>query len=235
MNSNFDNIELPLVQVPVWSLKIIDPFKNLFPIRATVLSDITEDMTINGFDSGHPIVVWNMAVVDGHTRLKAAIAAGLEEVPVICHQFTDIENALEYAIRSQRSRRNLTDYELLQCLQRLDWKKTIGRPSKNNNGKRGRSSDHVAEMLGVSRATIERLRTINVHASEDTKEKLRAGLYSIHKAFEETMRPRRPSVTFEPDADAELIHSVMADIHSKMNTVQICKLIKALRTELAIN
>ena len=83
MSSKFYNIEFPLVQVPVWSLKMEEPFRNLFPIRQTVLAEIIDDMNVNGFDFGHPIVVWKMIVVDGHTRLKAAIAAGLETVPVI--------------------------------------------------------------------------------------------------------------------------------------------------------
>lgn len=113
MSSKFCNIEFPLVQVPVWSLKMEEPFRNLFPIRQTVLAEIIDDMNVNGFDFGHPIVVWKMIVVDGHTRLKAAIAAGLETVPVICRQFNDENEALEYAIRCQRNRRNLTNGELL--------------------------------------------------------------------------------------------------------------------------
>ena len=68
MSSKFCNIEFPLVQVPVWSLKMEEPFRNLFPIRQTVLAEIIDDMNVNGFDFGHPIVVWKMIVVDGHTE-----------------------------------------------------------------------------------------------------------------------------------------------------------------------
>lgn len=236
MNSNFDNIELPLVQVPVWSLKTAEPFKNLFPIRDTVLFEIIDDMTVNGFDAGHPLVVWNMTVVDGHTRLKSAIAAGLETVPVICRQFEDESEALDYAIRNQRNRRNLTDGELLQCIQRLDMRKKAGRPQKTCAYlQHGQSSAFAADTLGISRATVERLRTINVHASDEIKEGLRQGKYSIYRAYEETMRTRRPQEINEPDADAELVHSVMADIHARMNTAQIRKLVKVLQLELAIN
>ncbi len=235
MNSNFDNIELPLVQIPVWSLKTAEPFKNLFPIRDTVLSEIIADMTVNGFDSGHPIVVWNMTVVDGHTRLKAAIAAGIEEVPVICRKFDDVEEALEYAIRSQRNRRNLTDYELLQCLQRLDCRGKRGGDMRKKTEVSGKSANTTASILGISRSSIERLRAINDYATDEVKDALRQGHFSINRAYEETMRTRRPAVTLEPDADAELVHAVMTEIHSRMNTAQICKLVKALRVELAIN
>jgi hypothetical protein len=99
----------------------------------------------------------------------------------------------------------------------------------------GKSSAFAADTLGISRATVERLRTINVHASDEIKEGLRQGKYSIYRAYEETMRTRRPQEINEPDADAELVHSVMADIHARMNTAQIRKLVKVLQLELAIN
>lgn len=233
MNSNFDNIELPLVQVPVWSLKTAEPFKNLFPIRHTVLSEIIDDMTVNGFDSGHPIVVWNMTVVDGHTRLKAAIAAGVETVPVICRRFDDENEALEYAIHCQSNRRNLTDAELLQCLVQLDIRRRVGRPCGNE--KHGKTADKTALVLGISRGKVEKLRAICDHAPDAIKDALRQGNFSINRAYEETMRARRPAVTLEPDTDAELVHAVMAVIHSRMNTAQIRKLVKALQFELAIN
>ena len=50
---------------------------------------------------------------------------------------------------------------------------------------------------------------------------------------EETMCSRRPQEKIEPDADAELVYSIMADIHARMNEVQIRKLVKALQIELA--
>lgn len=235
MNNYFETFDVPLVQVPVWSLKTVEPFKSLFPIRESVLAEIIDDMTINGFDSGHPIVAWNMTAVDGHSQLKAAIAAGLETVPIICRQFADETEALEYAIHCQRNRRNLTDGELLQCLQQLDMRKTVGRPASACSLLHGRSSDLMAETLGVSRGKIEKLRAIHDHSPDAVKEALLRGEYSIHRAYEETMRLRRPREEQCPDADAELVHSVMADIHAQMNTAQIRKLVKALQLELATN
>ena len=235
MNSNFDNIELPLVQVPVWSLKTVEPFKNLFPIRDTVLSEIIDDMTVNGFDSGHPIVVWNMTVVDGHTRLKAAVAAGLDTVPVICRRFDDENEALEYAIRCQRNRRNLTDGELFHCVETLYYKKKRGRRPGNCPCRIGKASLDVAETLGISSRQVEKFHAIGKYATSEIKEALATGRYTVSRAYEETMRMRRPAVTQEPDADAELVHTVMADIHSRMNAAQIRKLVKALQLELAIN
>lgn len=235
MLNNFDVIELPLVNVPIWSLKTAEPYINLFPIQEQTLADIIDDMSIHGFDAGHPIVVWNMIVIDGHTRLRAAQACDLETVPVVCRQFADEESALSYAIRCQSHRRNLTDYELLMCLEKLDWRKCAGRYCKNSTERRGKSADYVAETLGISRTKVERLRAIMAYGSHEIKELVREGEYTISRAYEETMRLRRPQIQNTPDPDAELIHRVMADIHAQLNTSQIGKLVKALRLELATN
>lgn len=98
---------------------------------------------------------------------------------------------------------------------------------------RGKSSVDLGETLGISCKKVERLRAINAYATDEIKEALRQGKYSINRAYEETMRSRRPQEKIEPDADAELVHSIMADIHARMNEVQIRKLVKALQIELA--
>ena len=171
MRNALVNCEYPLVKVPVWSLKTAEPFCNLFPIRPTVLSEIIEDMNKNGFDAFHPIIVWNMTVVDGHTRLRAAAAAGIETVPVVCRNFANEDEALEYAIKTQRNRRNLTDGELLQCLQKLDFRKKRGR----NAASGGKSSIEVANTLGISSKKVEKLRAISDYGTDEIKNALRRG------------------------------------------------------------
>lgn len=235
MRNALMNYELPLVEVPVWTLKTAEPFCNLFPIRPTVLSEIIEDMNKNGFDACHPIIVWNMTVVDGHTRLRAAVAAGIETVPVICRRFEDEVEALEYAIKTQRNRRNLTDWELFQCLQKLDARKKIGRPAKGSSAPRGNTSDLIAATLGISATKVDKLRAISDYGTEEIKDALRRGEYSVNGAYQAVMAPRRKQPKSLPDADAEVIHAVMADIHARLNDGQIRRLVKALQIELAIN
>lgn len=70
----------------------------------------------------------DLTVVDGHTRLAAAALAELETVETYVHYFHDEDAALEYAIRNQRDRRNLTAAEILRCVQVLDRRGTAGRP-----------------------------------------------------------------------------------------------------------
>ena len=229
------NYELPLVEVPVWTLKTAKPFCSLFPIRPTVLSEIIEDMNKNGYDACQPIVVWNMTVVDGHTRLRAAVAAGIETVPVICRRFADEDEALVYAIKTQRNRRNLTDWELLQCLQKLDARKKVGRPAKGCSAPHGKSCDLIASTLGISAKKVEKLRAISDYGTDEVKNALRRGEYTVNGAYEAVMAPRRKQPRSLPDGDAEAVHAVMADIYARLNEEQIRKLVKALQIELAIN
>ena len=196
-----DKIKISMMET--LQIKTASPFKDLFPIRESVLNEIIEDMKENGFDYSHPIVVWaghKVTVVDGHTRLAAALRLGKSKVPITLKEFADETAALQYAIRAQRNRRNLTDPELLKCLNELDKRKTVGRPKKNPSceGISGESAKNTADLLGISRAKVERLRAINDHASDDVKNAVLSGKLSANKAYKATMNARR-----EARADAE--------------------------------
>ena len=172
------------------------PFKDLFAIKPAVLAAMTEDMKKHGFDMVHPIVVWgghNGVVVDGHTRLQAAKDAGVLNVPLVIKEFATEEDALQYAISSQRNRRNLTDAELINCLSQLDKIKVAGRKklASTEADSKGKSAEKTAELLGISRAKVERLRAVNAHGTDEIKKAVANGEISARKAYEETMAARR--------------------------------------------
>ena len=170
------------------------PFKNLFPINPTVLAAMTEDMKKNGFDMVHPIVVWgghNGVVVDGHTRLQAEKDAGVLNVPLVIKEFADEDEAIQYAISSQRNRRNLTDSELLNCIAAIDSRFPRGGGSKTAREVFGNSAQKTASLLGISKTKVEKLRTVNDHASSQVKDAVLNGELSVNKAYNETMAARR--------------------------------------------
>jgi hypothetical protein len=80
-----------------------ETFENLFPINQDVLAKITADMKERHFhyDPSQPVVVATWAgqaesvCIDGHTRIKAAINAGIAEIPVWKHEFDTEDEALE--------------------------------------------------------------------------------------------------------------------------------------------
>ena len=190
------------------TIRTASPFKDIFPIRESVLNEIAESMKRNGYDYTRPIVIWaghKVTVIDGHTRLAAALKAGISKVPIMLKEFADEEAALEYAINCQRRRRNLTDGEVLECLKALDERKTIGRPSKmtSTNVVPGRSAPRTAKLLGTSQTKVERMRTINAHAAPEVREALRDGKITVNRAYDETMRRRREEEARLPGYDAQ--------------------------------
>ena len=172
------------------------PFKDLFTIKPSVLADITAAMKKNGYDNAFPLILWaghGGVLVDGHTRLQAAKDAGVLDVAVVMHDFADELEALEYAIACQRNRRNLTDGEMFACLAALDERKKIGRPQKTTSNEviSGRTSKKTAELLGTSPTKVEKMRTINSHATPEIRDSLTKGDISVNRAYRETMKNRR--------------------------------------------
>ena len=176
-------------------IKTASPFKDLFPVKQNDLERVMASMKAKGYDNGHPIILWeghDLTVIDGHTRLTAAQKLLFARIPVILKKFKDEAEALEYAIESQVNRRNLTDAELLKCLTELDKRKKTG-PAKSlasREAKLGKSAEETASILGVSRAKVERLRTVNDHASDEIKDAVKDGKLSLNKAYKATMDAR---------------------------------------------
>ena len=182
-------------------LKTAPPFRDLFPINEKVLDLIYWDMQKNGYDRSQPIIVWeshDSIVIDGHTRLRAARKAGIFEVPVMLKPFPDENAALEYAIKCQRNRRNLKDFEIMKCLEELDKRKdrTLNfdsDASKAPSGALGKSAQNTASLLGISARKIERTRTVMDRAPEDVKAAVQSGKMSINAAYNRTVE--KPKIT----------------------------------------
>jgi len=113
------------------------PFTEIFPTPPLVLEAVTEAMRTWGYDNSQPVIVWDegQAVIDGHTRIKAAQEAGIADIPVHYKSFDTEDEALAYAIHLQRNRRNLTDAEIIRCIEVLDRRKKQGEGQEREKGK----------------------------------------------------------------------------------------------------
>lgn len=211
-------MENNIIMMTTLDINTAPPFSTLFLIKEKVLNEIISDMKIHGYDYAHPVVLWaghKATVLDGHTRLRAALTLGMTKIPITLKEFASEDEALRYAIKSQSSRRNLTDAELLSCLAELDKRKAEGRPKKTppDGGVSGRSSAATAEVLGISPRKVERLRAVQDHASDDVKEAVATGGISVNKAYNETMYQRRntsdgDAAAEKPERTAALIKSI---------------------------
>ncbi|MDD5697385.1 MAG: ParB N-terminal domain-containing protein [Victivallaceae bacterium] len=200
-------------------LKTAPPFRDLFPINEKVLDRVYWDMQKNGYDRSQPIVVWeghDTTVIDGHTRLRAARKAKIFDVPVMPKAFSDENEALQYAIRCQRNRRNLKDFEIMKCMEELDKRmplinNLLPKPSRAQDCALGKSAQKTASLLGVSTRKIEQTRTVMDRAPEDVKTAVQSGKMSINAAYNRTVNRNKPKSEIVPltkeeqDALAEIL------------------------------
>jgi protein gp37 len=163
----------------------------VFPIRPADLAAVVASMRERGYDVAEPLVLWRGQdlLVDGHTRLVAARTAGLAHVYADEREFADKRAALEYAIRRQRDRRNLTGKELsgfaVRAFEALDRVKPQGYRSDlaPDGATSGKSAADTAETIGLSTRQVERMRAVLGSENEEEKAKLRAGKTTVNGAY----------------------------------------------------
>lgn len=195
-------------------------FADLFPIKEDVLSKIEEHIRENQFLISHPLdlAIWNgqkePVCIDGHTRLQAALNLGLETVPVITHELDSEDEALELAIHLQRNRRNMTDAEIMSCIQAVDARRRRGGDRRSEEAKskpqgcgieesRSASAKKTAEIIGVSTRKVEQVRTITDHGEEDILESVKNGEISINRAYQETQKKRKAAEAADNEGESD--------------------------------
>ena len=197
-------------------VKTSAPFNELFDIKEEVVEAIAENMQGYGFDAARPIVLWadKKIVIDGHTRLEAARRAGI--VQIYCREFPfrDEDTALAYAIHNQRNRRNITEAELLRCIEAVDKRREAERDDRGKftvapSGAPGKSAEATAKIVGTSPRKVERAR--NVLSDPEEKAAVITGKKSINKASRDNKAKRQPQPpvpvpTPAPPPNPEPIH-----------------------------
>ncbi len=223
-------------------IKTAPPFRGLFPMEGKILNEIMWDIERSGFDNSKPIVLWGdkSLVVDGHTRLRAARKAGLYDIPVAMKCFDNEGEALEYAIKCQRNRRNLKDREIVNCIAELDKRKDKGGDHGNQHtgGKVAiatpvaiaRSSDETAKVLGIGRGKVEKIRTVMDKGSDEVKGAVRSGQMTINSAYNQTVTPKQGSPESLKLATEEIasVEKIIDIINERLNKEQMRELIKRL-------
>lgn len=132
-------------------IKLNDAFKSAYKIDKKTLTNIAESIRANGFDKTFPLLLWSKdgSLIDGHTRRKAAIDAGLIRVPCKFIEADSEKEILEYIERIQLDRRNLSQKDKIELI--------INNPEfdKANNKK-----EFIKEKLHCSIATAGRLLSV---------------------------------------------------------------------------
>jgi hypothetical protein len=167
-------------------------FDGLLPIDDDNLKKITASMAMNGYFESEPIVLgkWpeqdEAVCIDGHTRIRAAIDAGINQVPVVIEEFPDEAAALEHTISLQTDRRKTDDRVKFRLVERFDSVIKRGGDRRSEKAKeklqdggkgtgRSASAHRTAARLGLKTRTVERIRTILRRGSPEIQDAVRNG------------------------------------------------------------
>lgn len=184
-------------------------FTEIFAFNEEMAKSIADSIIARGYDKTQVIHLFKIREEpetmehpirgDGAHRVAAAKIAGIEEIPAYIHTFDTRNEALIYAYELQLLRRNLEPYQKLDAMAKLDQLKNPGK--KTDGESSGKSAEGIADVLGVSTRTAERMRNIINNADEETLEAVKSGEMSISKADKITNEKKKPKKNKETDED----------------------------------
>ena len=169
------------------------------PLTGEQLAALEADILKNGCYS--PVIVnEDMVVIDGHNRQRLCEQHGLPYQMAV-FSFEDMLEAKQWALDTQKGRRNLDKWELGKIALRL--KPDIEARAKENMGTRTdlsatlpKGSDPVdtrrelADAVGLGERTMGKVMQIDEHAPPAVKEALDSGDLSIHQGYNITQQVR---------------------------------------------
>lgn len=167
-------------------LYIDEEFKGLLPDltdpeRKELEKQILRDGVLN------PIIVWNRIIVDGHNRYMICKMNGITNFPVKEMKFENRDDAIEWILRHQLGRRNLTDfqrtrialrYEEMIAKKAKERQRDAGGDRKSDEYKKNASvprnitdthttRDEIAKIAGTSGSTVMRTKYILENGTEE--------------------------------------------------------------------
>ena len=174
----------------LYVLKINPAFHSILPpLKASEETMLEKDIIERGCID--PLIIWNGAIVDGHTRYR------------ICREnaipFTYIEMAFNneteaklWIVKTHMARRSLTAFQRVELVLPLEAsfkaealkRKSSGiRLYKNESERIPNTRDILADMAGVSHSNVDKVKAILQIADKETLRRVRCGEISIHGAY----------------------------------------------------
>jgi len=177
-----------------YELEVNDKFKNLIPpLTSDELRILEENILEHGVRD--PILTWNNTIIDGHNRYsicqKHNLPFSTKEI-----EFDDEKQAVIFIIKNQLGRRNITDYTKTQLVLKLE--STLSELAKQNKQlamqktrqlnpnnaseqfslisdktvESVNTAKQLADLAGVSRDTIFKVKKIESNAIDEIKQEL---------------------------------------------------------------
>ena len=200
------------------------------PLSAEQLDALETDLVNNGCYS--PIIVnEDMAIIDGHNRQALCEKHGLPYTMAV-FSFEDLLEAKQWALDTQKGRRNLEKWELDKIALKL--KPEIEAKARANQGTRTdlsatlpESSDAVdtrkelAEAVGLGERTMGKVMQIDENAPDAIKEALDKKELSINKGYDLTRQLQDVPEDQREQAAAELLEYEKAKKDLKQQNAEI--------------
>lgn len=225
----------------------IDPeFKSLIPPLA---DEEYEQLEANLRKEGcrDPLVTWQGIIVDGHNRFEICNRHGIA-FEHVRKQFSDRSEAVEWIIRNQFGRRNLSAYERTKLVLRLE--DAIAERAKahqslsEGRGQKGpqisanlnqpiETREELAKLAGVSHDTVAKVKKIEAKGTPELKAKLAKGEISINKASKEIAEPKPAPADDEEEEKPKRLSKWKPDDADRLWTLAKCDLDKILKSDLS--
>lgn len=200
------------------------------PLSAEQLDALEADLIKNGCYA--PIIInEDMVIIDGHNRQSLCEKRGLPYTMAV-FSFEDLLEAKQWALDTQKNRRNLEKWELGKIALKL--KPEIEAKARANQGTRTdlsatlpESSDAVdtrkelAEAVGLGERTMGKVMQIDENAPDAIKEALDKKELSINKGYDLTRQLQDVPEDQREQAAAELLEYEKAKKDLKQQNAEI--------------
>ena len=142
------------------------------------------------------IIVWGNIIVDGHNRFNIC---SKHNIPYRTEyrDFPNREAAMLWMLQNQLSRRNLNDFQRVEMVRKCEQAVKTQAEQRMLKGKsdprekflKGRATDELGELAGVSHKTYEHAAAVLDKAPEPVVQATRDSELSINAAYEVTKMP----------------------------------------------
>lgn len=189
------------------------------PLSVEQFSALERDISENGCYA--PVIVnEDMVIVDGHNRFRICEKYGLP-FQMLVFSFTDLLEAKQWALDTQKGRRNLDKWELGKIALRL--RPEIEARARANQGTRTDLSAtlpesfppvdtrrELAQTVGLGERTMDKVMKIDEHAPIAIREALDSGELSISQGYDLTRQLRGVPVEERDEVAAQMVELVRA-------------------------
>ena len=187
------------------------------PLSVEQFSALERDVLENGCYA--PIIVnESMEIVDGHNRFRICEKHGLP-FKMMVFSFADLLEAKQWAVETQRNRRNLSMWELGQIALKL--KPDLELAAKNNQGLRADLSVNssksyepvdtrkaMAHTVGIGEQSMGRIAQLTENAPQTLKKALDSKAISINRAWEIMKTVQQMPPETQDDLAVEMLSAV---------------------------